>query len=231
MTSDRCLTFDHIKNDFEYNANNIININKHRPTVYIDGRETPYSYIYAEMNKKTITCTYIIDKTEENENWTGSNTVRVSIDSNNRLIQANFQHDEKCVSVVNARNCKLPVMFDGFVSPDDEACTTPFRITRLKSLPEEHNLNVRQMVKAMQSDTLLKINIYEAIVTNEHIQKKWYKNLWFTSSAVHHLADTKFTIWTNDARRKRKINQSRWAPVECDEGALILSLELVFRYV
>lgn len=145
---------------------------RHSITVYLDD-EPYYNYLWLKEDRENnkIICKYVI----KNEN--AQKRITISMDSNNRFIQATFDTCAGHTSVVNADDKQKPLIFDGLPSPQDETYTVPFVVSRYKALSENHGLKVKDMARAMSGETLITIYVNEAII--DTTKKRWYNNLWF----------------------------------------------------
>ncbi|ACF05408.1 hypothetical protein [Adoxophyes orana nucleopolyhedrovirus] len=173
------------------------------------------------------------------------NKLKIEIDSNGTYVQATFQYLEKYVSIVNARDRHDKIVFDGFSNPEDEAKTCPFIFSRFKQLKENHRLNVVDMAKRMEGDTIVYVYLNEAIMT-ESLLSKWYSRLWFknaendkqnetTVDHDHSLLEIINSRINEEPYCEYNLcntsNNTQWAPVECKTGASLWEFRLVFNFI
>ncbi|AKN80685.1 hypothetical protein [Perigonia lusca single nucleopolyhedrovirus] len=160
--------------------------------VYLDDCLVELDFFKYDFVSNKLIGTYVID-----HNIKHSGCVKVHINSpplivrngdklpidnlnNRKHIQATFQIGKKFLCVVNSKSCD-PIVFDGFTSPHNEMKTEPLQISYLKSLKQDHGLCVRDMAKAMNQNTILRIFINEANFINNttKIDKKnrfkWFR--------------------------------------------------------
>ncbi|QAT90309.1 hypothetical protein KM622_gp023 [Spodoptera exempta nucleopolyhedrovirus] len=163
-------------------------------------------------------------------NIENSNAVKFYIYNKNgcytKHIQAAFQHDDRVMCIVNGRNRKHPIMFDGFIDERDESRTQSFVVGNLKELQENHGLSVRQMARAMESPTILNVYINEAIISNNLACKE--------EGAELDLLMKRLTINNNDnkfilpSKLDSKLNDTRWAPFYCKTGKHLFTIKIIF---
>ncbi|QNV47786.1 hypothetical protein [Alphabaculovirus altersperidaniae] len=167
-------------------------------------------------------------------------SVKVTLDSQNVMLQAVFQCEDRVMCVVNARDERQPIMFDGFVyERDDECKTKAFCVGSLKELNDEHGLCVRDMVRAMECPTILHVYINEARIS-------YFNSTTTTTLAnictndddgvhfdelIHQIRES--TIIGGGATRTRppptKFNNTNWAPVSCKTGKRLLTATIYFH--
>ncbi|AXS67786.1 Adho120-like protein [Cryptophlebia peltastica nucleopolyhedrovirus] len=208
---------------------------KYPVTLYLDDIKNEHASVSADRLLNKITYKYLI---EDNK----SKTVKVEIDSSNSYIQATFKYLKEHISIVNAQSPKECIYFDGFSSREDEAKTTPFILSKIKSLKENHNLiSVKGMARAMGDKTILTVYINEAIMVSD---VKWYNKLWFNHRKQEDSVDGQVydnyllsKINEEDVERnecelnvRNLANTTQWAPVNSKTGPLLLTIDIVFEY-
>ncbi|QEI03430.1 hypothetical protein [Spodoptera cosmioides nucleopolyhedrovirus] len=202
-----------------------------------DGTESPLvpsSSHYNATNKRLT----------QNYNISSPCAVKVTLDSRNTHLQAVFQCDDRIMCVVNARDKRQPIMFDGFVDEHEDECKTKkFCVGTLKELDDEHGLCVRDMVRAMESPTILHVYVNEAKISTTKISsssssssKKKNCNLanCINDNGVHldeliHRLRANTIASPPQWRWRAKSNNTRWAPVSCKTGRLLLTATITFN--
>ncbi|ADD73837.1 ORF128 [Lymantria xylina nucleopolyhedrovirus] len=208
--------------------------------VYVDDVETTCSRADANLEQGDVRLHYRVARDR-------SAAARVRVEILPVLsaghIQAAFVQNDKHIILVNAKDPRDKLEFDGFPSEDDESQTTPFVLALLKSaLPREH-LDVRTKAKLMTDSNNLKIFINEAVLLRP---SKWYYNLLFfnpkqndTDDENAHEKELSFKLERerralpnlNYSRQTNSVvNSTRWAPVDCRTGRSLLDAELLFHF-
>lgn len=187
----------------------------------------PVSSKYDATNKK-LTLTY---------NITNPSAITVSLDTQNSFMQAVFQCDDETICIVNARDRRAPIMFDGFVnerSDDDECKTRVFCVGNLKELDYEHGLCVREMVRVMESPTILRIYVNEAVISSSS-SLNLNANLVYENEGadfdrlIKELKVNNVAVTPQRRRLSKRINETRWAPVSCKTGRHLLTAIITFN--
>ncbi|ACI47398.1 unknown [Spodoptera litura nucleopolyhedrovirus II] len=159
--------------------------------------------------------------------------IKVTLDSQNSLLQAVFQCEDRIMCIVNARDASQPIVFDGFVDEQDDECKTKmFCVGALKELNEEHGLCVRDMVRAMESPTILHIYVNEAKISTDPHKNINLANCISDNGA--HFDDLINRLRANSEmtqrrRRPTKSNLTRWAPVSCKTGRHLLTATIILN--
>ncbi|CDG72370.1 Unknown (Ac17) [Spodoptera exigua multiple nucleopolyhedrovirus] len=177
----------------------------------------------------------------QNYNISSPCAVKVTLDSRNSHLQAVFQCDDMIMCVVNARDKRQPIAFDGFVDENEDECKTKkFCVGTLKELDDEHGLCVRDMVRAMESPTILHIYVNEAIISsssssllssnNKHnLANCIYDNGVHFNELIHRLRENNMSLQRRRRRRQANLNNTLWAPVVCKTGKLLLMATITFN--
>ncbi|ABF47467.1 Se29-like protein [Clanis bilineata nucleopolyhedrovirus] len=184
--------------------------------------------------------------------------VRIVVESQQKFVQATFQHGHSNVSLINALDKNFPIIFDGFMCENDESLTVPFNVSRVRALRPECKLNVKKMASVMGSETLLKMYLHEAINLKRSLFNRNHLDIHtvsdselelllklsdvsqFSHTDVIHCNKTTSNInfmldnvdrRSNKLKEKKKlINVSRWAPIDCTTGELIMCVDFVFVF-
>ncbi|AUV65292.1 hypothetical protein [Alphabaculovirus myunipunctae] len=217
-------------------------------TVYVNGVETPFVSMTVNRLDNIITYYYrLCTSTTTTAPTATPSTIRVKLDTKGSRLQAVFKCGKKLRCVVNARDIRQPIVFDGFESENDESRTDTFLVyDGLKALKPDRGLRVRQMARAMESPTVLQIFVNEAILFNssddvdvagdddddddvslladdtEELQSL-LKRLLFDEQ---HNADDDDIV--ADRQCSSLKTTTRWAPVQCKTGRHLITYNLVF---
>ncbi|AAC70314.1 LdOrf-128 peptide [Lymantria dispar multiple nucleopolyhedrovirus] len=213
--------------------------------VYVDEAETPCWRASADWERGELRLHYRVARDR-------SAAVKVRVQVLPVLsagpIQAAFVQNDKHIILVNAKDARDSLEFDGFPSEDDESQTTPFVLALLKSALSQENLDVRTKAKLMTGSNSLKIFINEAVLPRP-APSKWYYNLLFFNpkrSDDDAGDDAHEKELSSKLERERRaaappdlhcrrqassvVNSTRWAPVECATGRSLLDAELQFHF-
>ncbi|ACI28736.1 agip34 [Agrotis ipsilon multiple nucleopolyhedrovirus] len=196
-----------------------------------DDAETPFVSVQCDERRKVVTFNY---------NLQSSCRIRVTLASDNKCIQGVFQCGTRRMCVVNVRDKRRPLVFDGFIDAEDECRTTSFVVGNLKELRDNHGLRVREMARAMESPTILRIFINEAIIskttpTNDNYDIDTLANckddddeldLLMKRLRIGEREDEMDTVLPY--YRTKSLNNTRWAPVSCKTGTHLLTVNLTF---
>ncbi|AIZ48588.1 asb030 [Agrotis segetum nucleopolyhedrovirus B] len=195
-----------------------------------DNFESPHVSVQCDERRKVVTFNY---------NLQSSCRIRVTLASGNKYIQGVFQCGTKRMCVVNVRDRRLPLMFDGFIDSEDECRTTSFVVGNLKELRDNHGLRVREMARAMESPIVLRIFINEAIIstpTNDNYDRSdtlannckdddYYElDLLMKRLKISERNEENTVL----PYRTKSLNNTRWAPVSCKTGTHLLTVNLTF---
>lgn len=202
---------------------------------------TPSSSHYNATNKRLT----------QHYNISSPCAVKVTLDSRNTHLQAVFQCDDRIMCVVNARDRRQPIVFDGFVDENEDECKTKkFCVGTLKELNDEHGLCVRDMVRVMESPTILHVYVNEAKIStttttpslssssslllsknNHNLATCIYDNGVHLDELIHRLRENTISTSSSSQRQRRraKSNNTRWAPVSCKTGRLLLTATITFN--
>ncbi|AKR17393.1 hypothetical protein [Urbanus proteus nucleopolyhedrovirus] len=217
--------------------------------VLINDTITPHAKLTVD-NIKNIH-TYIFELSNHDAT---NKRLKILINSNQRrFLQAMFKCRDKHIAIVNASDKDKPIKFDGFIHPADESHTTPFILKPLNSILNVENLKVRKIVELMEKATVVKIFINEA--HHKCSPKKWYSSLWFFKSLNRFISYDKHAMDSfeqNETQLKENVNfieeddkiidnyvsafdtvknPTVWVPVECYTGRLLLTINLIFKFI
>ncbi|UOQ18897.1 BV-EC31 [Olene mendosa nucleopolyhedrovirus] len=209
--------------------------------VYVDDVETMCSRADANLEQGNLRLHYRVAR---DRNAAARLRVEVLPALSTNHIQAAFVQNDKHIILVNAKDPRDKLVFDGFPSEDDESQTTPFVLALLKSALPRERLDVRTKAKLMTDSNNLKIFINEAVLPRAK-PSKWYYNLLFYNpkhdddDGDAHEKELNFKL-----ERERRavpnldyvrqassvVNSTRWAPVDCRTGRSLLDAELLFYF-
>jgi Protein of unknown function (DUF1251) len=189
-----------------------------RITVFVDDVETPF--VSANVIDSIVTYKYSLKSS-------ATNRVRVMLDTAGARLQAVFRCRNRYRCVVNARRLDQPLVFDGFVNADDESCTDAFVIKNSQKLCPDRGWRVRDIARAMESPTVLHINVNEAILLDadddddddDNDDNGLLAEYITEESAIHN---------NYGHQRPIMINTTRWAPVLSKTGRHLLTIVLIF---
>ncbi|AXU41565.1 BV-EC31 [Alphabaculovirus altermyunipunctae] len=228
-------------------------LRNHHVRVKLDNVAFEADHVAVEPYRKKITYTYRIPYTGAKD---CKRTVSVSVDSDNKYIQGTFKWKSQHLTVVNVKNKRDPLIFDGFMDERDDAKTKPFVVYHMYGLCEDHQLSSRQMAQAMGSTPKLILFLNEAIM---NAKEKWYSRFLpnESDSAVYD-AETlraaeqelyqevfdfvsKKRRHSDDAEQLEQsvilpdvgTNSTLWAPIDCLTGPrlAIIELRFIFQYI
>lgn len=166
--------------------------------------------------------------------------IRVELASDNRHLQVVFQCGTRRMCVVNARDKRQALVFDGFPDTEDEGRTTTFAVGTLKELRDNHGLRVREMARVMESPTILELFINEAIIsTCATIYNNLANSDCENDDEDDDTAELKDLLLRLDkhkdlillSSRTKSVNGTHWAPVSCKTGRFLLTVNLKFTFI
>lgn len=216
---------------YKFNNNNL--------KVFADNVEVPLKCTLSDGKTVTFDC-----------KLKSSCRIKVTLATDNRYMQTVFQCGAQRMCVVNARDKRQPLVFDGFIDHEDESRTTSFVVCNLKELRHDHGLRVREMARAMESPTTLHIFINEAIVSKR--STLFVSNNYNLATCdddgdnggddddnlelYHLLQRLMIAMPTNENKilmrsRGKNLNNTRWLPVSCGTGKYLLSVNLTFTFL
>ncbi|AAR28906.1 ORF142 [Leucania separata nucleopolyhedrovirus] len=235
----------------------MFHLRNHHVRVRLDDVPFEADHVAVEPYRKRITYTYRIPYTGAKD---CKRVVSVTVDSDNRYIQGTFKCKSKHLTVVNVKNKRDPLIFDGFMDELDDAKTKPFVVYHMYGLRDDHRLNSRQMAQAMGNAPKLTLFLNEAIM---NVKEKWYSRFLPTNeansanaaydnetlrNAEQELYQEVFDCVSTKKRKRNEpnddivedsivlppddgiINSTLWAPIDCLTGPRLAVIELIFAF-